>query len=78
MTPDSPGQFRDVPFGEGCVDFIKLFKTLRRLNYRGTFLIEMWTEKSAEPLLEIIHARQWIESKMQAAGWYDERPLMAG
>lgn len=78
VTPDSPGQFRDVPFGEGCVDFVKLFKVLRRLNYRGTFLIEMWTEKSAEPLLEIIHARQWIESKMQAAGWHDERSLIAG
>ncbi|MEC5318359.1 L-ribulose-5-phosphate 3-epimerase [Brenneria populi subsp. brevivirga] len=69
VTKDSPGQFRDVPFGEGCVDFIHLFKTLRRLNYRGTFLVEMWTEKSAEPLLEIIHARRWIEDKMKAAGW---------
>lgn len=69
VTKDSPGQFRDVPFGEGCVDFIHLFKTLRRLNYRGTFLVEMWTEKSAEPLLDIIHARHWIEDKMKAAGW---------
>lgn len=65
VTADSPGQFRDVPFGEGCVDFVNLFKTLRRLNYRGTFLIEMWTEKAAEPLLEIIHARHWIEDKMR-------------
>ena len=78
VTPEFPGQFRDVPFGEGCVDFVMLFRILRRLNYRGTFLIEMWTEKSAEPLLEIIHARQWIESKMQAAGWYDDRSLIAG
>ncbi|HGG2650849.1 TPA: L-ribulose-5-phosphate 3-epimerase, partial [Yersinia enterocolitica] len=39
VTADCPGQFRDVPFGEGCVDFVNLFKTLRRLNYRGTFLI---------------------------------------
>ncbi|MDZ7204052.1 xylulose 5-phosphate 3-epimerase, partial [Escherichia coli] len=69
VTPDSPGQFRDVPFGEVCVDFIKLFKILRNLNYRGTFLIEMWTEKATEPLLEIIHARQWIEEKMRLAGW---------
>lgn len=69
VTTDCPGQFRDVPFGEGCVDFVSLFKTLRRLNYRGTFLIEMWTEKSAEPLLDIIHARHWIEDKMRLAGW---------
>ncbi|GAB4591692.1 L-ribulose-5-phosphate 3-epimerase [Edwardsiella tarda] len=69
VTPDSPGQFRDVPFGAGCVDFVQCFKTLRRLNYRGTFLIEMWTENADDPLLEIIRARQWIEEKMQLAGW---------
>ncbi len=31
---------------EGCVDFVGIFKTLHELNYRGSFLIEMWTEKS--------------------------------
>ncbi|CPR18466.1 L-ribulose-5-phosphate 3-epimerase [Brenneria goodwinii] len=77
VTSDSPGQFRDVPFGAGCVDFVGLFKILHRLNYRGTFLIEMWTEKSAEPLLDIIHARHWIEDKMRIAGWQD-LPLAEG
>ncbi|HHP5341326.1 TPA: L-ribulose-5-phosphate 3-epimerase, partial [Yersinia enterocolitica] len=33
---------------------------------------EMWTEKSAEPLLEIIHARHWIEDKMRLAGWSND------
>ena len=28
VTGQSPGQFRDVPFGEGCVDFVGIFKTL--------------------------------------------------
>lgn len=46
VTEQSPGQFRDVPFGEGCVDFVGIFKTLHQLNYRGSFLIEMWTEKA--------------------------------
>ncbi|WP_330983684.1 MULTISPECIES: L-ribulose-5-phosphate 3-epimerase [Enterobacterales] len=68
VTPTQPGQFRDVPFGAGCVDFIALFRTLERLNYRGAFLIEMWTEKAKEPVLEIIEARRWIETKMQAGG----------
>ncbi len=54
VTGDNPGQFRDVPFGEGCVDFVSIFKTLHELNYRGSFLIEMWTEKASEPVLEII------------------------
>lgn len=69
VTPDFPGQFRDVPFGEGCVDFAKVFRTLRKLNYRGTFLIEMWTEKAGEPVAELINARRWIESRMREGGW---------
>jgi len=69
VTDDSPGQFRDVPFGEGCVDFVGIFKTLHELNYRGSFLIEMWTEKASEPVLEIIQARRWIESRMQEGGF---------
>ena len=68
VTATSQGQFRDVPFGDGCVDFVGVFQTLKRLNYRGSFLIEMWTEKSAEPVLEIIKARQWIEAKMLEGG----------
>lgn len=69
VTADNPGQFRDVPFGSGCVDFVEVFRQLKALNYRGAFLIEMWTEKAAEPIAEIIAARQWIEARMQEAGW---------
>lgn len=68
VTPTCKGQFRDVPFGKGCVDFVACFKTLKQLNYRGSFLIEMWTEKADEPLVEIVQARRWIEAKMQEAG----------
>ncbi|WP_025119125.1 MULTISPECIES: L-ribulose-5-phosphate 3-epimerase [unclassified Serratia (in: enterobacteria)] len=68
VTATSPGQFRDVPFGEGCVDFIALFRTLKQLNYRGAFLIEMWTEKADEPVAEIVQARRWIEQQMQQGG----------
>ncbi|WP_422526218.1 L-ribulose-5-phosphate 3-epimerase [Serratia fonticola] len=68
VTETSPGQFRDVPFGEGCVDFVALFRTLKQLNYRGAFLIEMWTEKADEPVAEIVQARRWIEQQMQQGG----------
>lgn len=68
VTDTHPGQFRDVPFGEGCVDFAAAFKTLTELNYRGAFLIEMWTEKAQEPVAEIINARRFIEEKMQQGG----------
>ena len=68
VSETSPGQFRDVPFGEGCVDFVALFRTLKQLNYRGAFLIEMWTEKADEPVAEIVQARRWIEQQMQQGG----------
>lgn len=68
VTASSPGQFRDVPFGDGCVDFVGVFRTLKALNYRGAFLIEMWTEKAEEPVTEIVQARRWIEQKMQEGG----------
>ncbi|WP_443090213.1 L-ribulose-5-phosphate 3-epimerase [Basfia succiniciproducens] len=69
VTENCKGQFRDVPFGEGCVDFVNVFRILDKLNYRGAFLIEMWTEKSDEPIAEIINARRWIEQKMKEGGF---------
>ena len=69
VTETCKGQFRDVPFGDGCVDFVTCFRTLAELNYRGAFLIEMWTEKADEPIAEIINARRWIEQKMKEGGF---------
>ena len=69
VTPDFPGQFRDVPFGKGCVDFPGCFRTLAELKYRGQFVIEMWTEKSANPVAEIANARGWLLRQMQQVGF---------
>ena len=70
VTPTSPGRFRDMAFGDGHVDFVAAFRTLRRLGYRGAFLIEMWTEKAADPIVDVIQARRWIEQRMAEAGWF--------
>lgn len=40
----SKGQFRDVPFGQGCVNWEDMFAVLKATNYNGPFLIEMWSE----------------------------------
>jgi len=71
VTADSPGQFRDVPFGEGCVDFNAVFRTLAHLAYRGPFMIEMWTEKSDDPAAAVAGARAWILEKMIEGGYLD-------
>ncbi|MFC3928122.1 L-ribulose-5-phosphate 3-epimerase [Streptococcus caprae] len=44
VTETSKGQFRDVPFGQGCVDWENMFAVLKKTNYQGPFLIEMWSE----------------------------------
>ncbi len=67
VTAEFPGQFRDVPFGEGCVDFTEIFRILKRLDYRGAFLIEMWTEKADEPVAELVKARRFMEERMREA-----------
>ncbi|RIY35317.1 L-ribulose-5-phosphate 3-epimerase [Psittacicella gerlachiana] len=72
VTKDFPGQFRDVPFGQGCVDFVQAFKILKDLNYKGAFLIEMWTEKSPEPRKELVQAKEWILEQMRLAQFIEE------
>ena len=69
VGPGFAGAFRDVPFGDGTVDFVDCFKTLHGLGYAGPFLVEMWTEKAADPLLEIRKARDWVGERLRAGGY---------
>lgn len=69
VTESFPGKFKEVPFGEGCVDFVEFFKILKEIDYKGPMLIEMWTEKSENPIVEIEKAKKWIEGKMEEGGF---------
>jgi hexulose-6-phosphate isomerase len=69
VSPGHPGQFRDVPFGEGTVDFASCFSTLAKLRYAGPFLVEMWTEKATDPLAEIRRAREWVGGHLKLGGF---------
>ena len=69
VTEEFPGKFKEVPFGEGCVDFVDSFKILKELDYNGPFLIEMWTEKSETPIEDVKNAKKWIIDKMQKGGF---------
>jgi len=68
VGPDFPGQFREVPFGTGCVDFVAAFRALAALGYRGCYLVEMWTDKAPDPVGEAAKAREWLLGKMEEAG----------
>lgn len=69
VSDDFPGKFKEVPWGEGDVDFLGTLKTLKRLGYAGTFLIEMWSETSDNPKEEIQAAKEFILPILKEAGY---------
>lgn len=69
VTDTFEGKFKEVPFGTGCVDFVEFFKILTEIKYNGPLLIEMWTEKSDNPIEEIKKAKEWIMQKMKEGGF---------
>ncbi|OQX29188.1 MAG: xylulose 5-phosphate 3-epimerase [Spirochaeta sp. LUC14_002_19_P3] len=71
VTDNFPGKFRDVPFGEGCVDFPRIFNALYRLDYTGPFLIEMWCGNEVNPEQKIAAARDWVIERMREGGYVD-------
>lgn len=72
VTETFAGQFKEVPFGSGCVDFLGCLKTLKRLSYNGPFLIEMWSETSTEPEKEIQAAKEFLFPYLKEAGYLNE------
>lgn len=71
VTNDFPGKFKEVPFGDGCVDFIGCLKTLKRLKYNGPFVIEMWSETTPDPKAEIEKAQAFLIPKLKEAGYIE-------
>ena len=69
VTETSKGQFRDVLFGAGEVDFVKIFRKLKELNYQGPFVMEMWGDNLQEPLVEISRSREFVLEKFREAGY---------
>ncbi|MFC6276244.1 L-ribulose-5-phosphate 3-epimerase [Psittacicella hinzii] len=67
VTPTCKGQFRDLPFGAGCVDFVGGFKILQELQYKGSLLIEMWATSLEDPVAQIAQAKAWLEQQLSLA-----------
>ncbi|MGU8019441.1 L-ribulose-5-phosphate 3-epimerase [Streptococcus suis] len=71
VTESSKGQFRDVPFGQGCVDWENMFAVLKKTNYQGPFLIEMWSENCEtveETRAAIKEAQDFLYPLIEKAG----------
>ena len=75
VTPDFPGKFKGVPFGQGCVDFSKAFYLLEKQRYTGPFLIEMWHQPGGDALGDIQRAVQFVQGKYQEGLARREREL---
>lgn len=73
VTDQFGGKFKEVPFGSGCVDFDGCLKTLKRLNYNGPFVIEMWSETSENPIPEIEKAKAFLLPKLEEAGYFEHK-----
>lgn len=60
---------RRIPYGEGNVDFISTFKALKKINFHGPLLLEMWADDSKDNFNMIVHAKDWISEKINQAGY---------
>jgi L-ribulose-5-phosphate 3-epimerase len=59
-------EFRRVPLGEGCVNFDAAFRTLKEIDFRGPFTVEMWNEAAADAAAVITEARRWLGAKLDS------------
>jgi L-ribulose-5-phosphate 3-epimerase len=62
------GEYRRVPFGQGLVDFTAAFRTLRDIDFRGSFMEEMWNEAAEDPVAVVTEARRWLLERLTEAG----------
>nr|WP_267886416.1 TIM barrel protein [Bifidobacterium commune] len=74
VTATSKGQFRDVPFGDGTVDFEGCLRTLHRLGYTSAMTIEMWANKSAKLIEEVKNVKAFFDKIFRNVG-IQQKPL---
>lgn len=68
VTATSPGQFKEVPFGQGDVDFEGCLRAFKRLGYAGSFTVEMWSQTAADPVAQVRHAKEFFDQLFAQVG----------
>lgn len=74
VTAVSPGAFRDVPFGEGSVDFEAALRMFKRLEYSGSFTVEMWKMPSGDPIAQVRAAKAFFDAIFEKVG-IEQEPI---
>lgn len=72
-----PGQVRGIPFGQGIVQFDKVFPVLAGLGFCGPMTVEMWAhlDKGGDPFQSASSARQSVGRRVEAAWGNDEKGM---
>lgn len=60
-------EFRRVEFGEGIVDFVGFFKILNEIQYKGPFVVEMWSDDVLDSIPDAKKAKEFLLEKMNIA-----------
>jgi len=60
-------EFRRVGFGEGVVDFQSFFKLLTEINYKGPFVVEMWSDDDLAYIVEVKKAREFLLAELNGS-----------
>ena len=60
-----PGRFKGVPFGGGCVDFVRGFAQLDELGYTGPYMVEMWSSGSSSDNVQVAQALSWLKERYE-------------
>jgi L-ribulose-5-phosphate 3-epimerase len=63
-----PGQPRRIPFGTGVADFRAAFAELRRQEWSGRLMLEMWNDESPDSVSLCREAREYIAALLTTAG----------
>jgi predicted hexulose-6-phosphate isomerase len=63
-----PGRIRDIPYGDGIVDFVAFFRYLLKINYKGLLVAEMWATDDRQASIDYIKkAREFLLGKYAEA-----------
>ena len=65
LKDTTPGVYREIPFGEGNVDFVSFFKLLINEKYDGIFVVEMWADENGDSVGLAKYARRFLLDKME-------------
>jgi predicted hexulose-6-phosphate isomerase len=67
LKDTKPGIYRDIPYGEGTVDFSLCLKTLNGIGYNGFFVAEMWCYDNEEFHNYLSKASAFLLKKLEDA-----------